>query len=47
MTTYEEKIKEKSKHIDYLDRLNQDQAENNENEIKTMKQLLEHHKKEL
>jgi formylmethanofuran dehydrogenase subunit E-like metal-binding protein len=40
--SYEEKLKEKSKHIDYLDRLNQEQQENNENEIRTIKQLLEH-----
>lgn len=37
----EEKIKEKSKHIDYLDKLNQDQNENHENEVRTLKQIIE------
>ena len=44
---HEEKIKEKAKHIDYLDKLNQDQAENYENEIKTLKQIIEQQKAEL
>ena len=42
--SYEEKIKEKAKHIDYLDKLNQDQAENFENEIKTLKQIIDQQK---
>ena len=45
--SWDEKLKEKTKHIDYLDKLNQEQGENHENEIKTMKQLLEHQKREL
>ena len=40
LATHDEKVKEKTKHIDYLDKLNQEQAENHENEIKTLKQLL-------
>lgn len=47
VSSYEEKLKEKSKHIDYLDRLNQEQQENNENEVRTIKQLLEHTRREL
>ena len=41
---YEEKLKEKSKHIDYLDKLNQDQLENHENEIRSLKQIIDHQK---
>ena len=44
---YEEKLREKTKHIDYLDKLNQDQAENNENQIKTLKQIIDQQKAEL
>jgi|JI10StandDraft_1071094.scaffolds.fasta_scaffold2227247_1 chromosome segregation ATPase len=44
---YEDKIKEKSKHIDYLDKLNQDQSENHENEVRTLKQIIEQQKSEL
>lgn len=47
MSNYEEKLKEKSKHIDYLDKLNQDQNENHENEIRTLKQIIEQQKVEL
>lgn len=47
VTGYEDKIKEKSKHIDYLDKLNQDQNENHENEVKTLKQIIEQQKGEL
>jgi hypothetical protein len=47
INSYEDKIKEKIKHIDYLDGLNQDQLENHENEVRTLKQLLEHQKSEL
>ena len=47
VANYEDKIKEKSKHIDYLDKLNQDQNENHENEVRTFKQIIEQQKSEL
>lgn len=47
VANYEDKIKEKSRHIDYLDKLNQDQNENHENEVKTLKQIIEQQKVEL
>ena len=47
ISNYEEKLREKTKHIDYLDKLNQDQAENNENQIKTLKQIIDQQKAEL
>lgn len=43
----EEKLREKERHIDYLDKLNRDQQETLENEIRTLKQIIEHHKSEL
>ena len=45
--SYEEKLVEKARHIDYLDKLAQDQQENFENETKTLKQIIEHQKSEL
>ena len=47
VSNFEEKLKEKSKHIDYLDKLNQDQSENSDNEIKTLKQIIDQQKAEL
>ena len=47
VSNFEEKLKEKSKHIDYLDKLNQDQSENSDNEIKTLKQIIDQQKSEL
>ena len=44
---FEDKLKEKAKHIDYLDKLNQDQLENSDNEVKTLKQIIEQQKTEL
>lgn len=47
MNNAEEKIKEKTKHIDYLDKLNQDQNENHENETRTLKQIIDQQKVEV
>ena len=47
VSNFEDKLKEKSKHIDYLDKLNQDQAENSDNEIRTLKQIIDQTKTEL
>ena len=44
---FEEKLKEKAKHIDYLDKLNQDQNENHENEVRSLKQIIQQQKSEL
>ncbi len=46
-STTEDKLREKERHIDYLDKLNRDQQETLENEIKTLKQIIDHHKAEL
>ena len=36
-----------AKHIDYLDNLTKDQLENHENEVRSLKQIIEHHKNEI
>lgn len=47
VSAHEEKLKEKSKHIDYLDKLNQDQNENHENEVRALKQIIDQQKGEI
>ena len=44
---YEQKLKEKDEHIQYLDQLNTDQKENADKEQNALRQIIEHQKSEL